>query len=118
MSKIIDLSKLPIEKHIEVNGVNVPVRAIYLPRINFKKIKQESIPIQLEKLSEELLEVENGFLNGDKENLIEECFDVMQVAAGILDKIGLIDFNFENLKHIEKLYKRGVLVETMPKKNT
>lgn len=62
-----------------------------------------------DKLMEEANELAKAIDNNDKENLVEELFDVAEVLIGIADKlndegIGLTEGCF---KHRSKLIKRG-----------
>lgn len=62
-----------------------------------------------EKLKEETNEVEAAIENKDRDNLLEELLDTIQVSANMIEKIIFDDRELENKikEHNEKLEGRG-----------
>ena len=83
----------------------------------------ETIVTEYEKLLEEIEELKEAILvhtgsiediNKNKENLIEESFDVIQVIINLLDKLGISSKDKQEAykKHVEKMIERGWDVKT------
>lgn len=76
-----------------------------LPNLIYKKnqIKHEFIEKQIDKMKEEVAELENY---RDDDNLVEEIFDIIQISISILKNMD-IDMSKASGRHRQKLYKRG-----------
>lgn len=73
---------------------------------NLECNKDATINSRLEKLNEEFKEVVNAYVKFDKENLIEELLDVIQMCYGVAYTID-VDLDNHIKEHNEKLLKRG-----------
>lgn len=72
----------------------------------YKGVKQSKHQ-QYNELITEVLELKQAlFFLDDKENIAEECMDIIQWAINILAKEGF-DIEIEKQRHQEKLRKRG-----------
>ena len=80
-----------------------------LNKISIPHTVKEDLVFYMDKLEEEVEELKQGLMNDDLENIGEECFDVIQCAVNLLRFFNL-DIEKENMKHIEKLEKRGKII--------
>lgn len=80
--------------------------------MNFKLIREISnltIDEELDKLQEEVAELEEAIQDGDKDHIIEEILDVCQSALSVSQVLKIDDKLYEGvLKHNKKLKSRGL----------
>ena len=76
--------------------------------------KEESFTDMIIKMKEEVEELERAVMKGDKENITEESYDVIQVAVGFLDKLKNelgVDIAKSSQDHLIKLHNRGWIIK-------
>lgn len=80
--------------------------------MNFKLIREISnltIDEELDKLQEEVAELEEAIQEGDKDHIIEEILDVCQSALSVSQVLKIDDKLYEGVcKHNKKLKSRGL----------
>ena len=87
--------------------------------IELKNIDLDNIALkeQLEKVAEEIKELQDSILNEPIENIIGEFWDVVQANLGLLSKLGINSDRVMEYypKHLEKLKDRPRVKEEAPK---
>lgn len=88
--------------------MNEDIKLFYIDKIG------KNIIYQVEKIDEEIDEVVEALINNDTDNIIEECWDVIQAILGLIKIKGLEkEFKKGFEKHKGKILGRGYKLEQM-----
>ena len=83
--------------------------SVCLLKLNKLDLRKFTLKDEVCKLSEEHHEFQRAVVANDRENMIEEFFDIIQAAMGVVEKVGITDIELKlGLKrHNQKLLSRG-----------